>query len=116
MSGEPEYSRRKSNSISTTKVILIRLLLNSNRINVLDLQIRIRIALEEVAADKAEVTNAVETVEIEVIDEVEVVKEVLRIVADVADVADVVDLVEADINQAIGVADGIYIGLIQGLY
>jgi hypothetical protein len=29
---------------------------------------------------------------------------------------DVVDLIEADIDQAIEVADGIYISLIQGLY
>jgi hypothetical protein len=74
-------------------VILIRLLLNFNCANVLDLQMRT--ALEEVAADEAEVTDAVETVEIEVIDEVEVVEEVLWIVADMVDV---VDLVEADID------------------
>jgi hypothetical protein len=49
-------------------------------------------------------------------DEVEVIEEVLQIIADVADVADVVDLVEVDIDQAIRVADGIYIGLIRGLY
>jgi hypothetical protein len=72
---------------------------------------RIQTALEEVAADKAEVTDAVETVEIEVTDEVEVVEEVLRIIADMVDV---VDLVEADIDRAIGMADGTYIGLIQG--
>jgi hypothetical protein len=68
--------------------------------------------LEEVAADEAEVTDVVETVEIEVTDEVEVIEEVLRIVADVADV---VDLVEADIDRAIEVVDGTYIGLIRGL-
>jgi hypothetical protein len=60
-----------------TKVISIRLLLNSNHINALDLQMRMRIALEEVAADEAEVIDVVETVEIKVMDEVEVVEEVL---------------------------------------
>jgi hypothetical protein len=72
---------------------------------------QIRTALEEVAADEAEVTDEVETVEIEVTDKVEMVEEVLQIIADVADV---VDLVEADIDQAIGVADRTYIGLIRG--
>ena len=98
-------------------MISIRLLLNSNHVNALDLQIRIQTTLEEVAADKAEVTDAVETVEIKITDKVEVVEEILQIIADVADVADVadiVDLVEADIDQAIGVTDGTYIGLIRG--
>jgi hypothetical protein len=53
----------------------------------------------------------VEMVEIKVTDKIKVVEEVLQIIADVVDV---VDLVEADINQAIGVVNGTYIGLIRG--
>jgi serine phosphatase RsbU (regulator of sigma subunit) len=94
-------------------VILIRLLLNSNHVNALNLQIRIQTALEEVAADKAEVIDKIKTIKIEVIDKIEIIEEVLQIIINIVNV---VDLVEADINQVIEVADRIYISLIRGLY